>query len=424
MPTYFPVFGTGTNSVTGVTAVVGYGQRQRLDFLTNDASSPASSNWTVGDTWRWDLSTTSGRFTLGAGNLVTALLAYVNDNTQTISLFTFKDRVYLGVGQEFYFSDNGDPLGWEQQNPGAGFVEFLSQVGSQDQIVALSQLQGRLAVFGKRSIQLWVADADPANFAIQQNLDNVGTVAPQSVQQLGDLDVLFLDSTGIRSLRALQMTLNAYIDDIGSAIDNLLQADLLAVGTAGVCSVVEPSTRNYWLYINGTIYVLSRHPSSKVTAWSTYKPTDDSGATFVPEKFVVLDGRVYCRSTAGNLYLYGGAAGGQYDAHTVVDLISPYLDAKTPSTNKTATGISFVQAGKWSLKVSTNPADGTPQTVIANQGDPAVPDSTKDSSYDLGRFPVDLQGTHFCFRATSANRSTTKPAVFSALVYTFNMSEK
>jgi hypothetical protein len=245
----------------GVTQTSGWGDKWVLMF---------GGSWNFNDTWELQGSG-NGPFTVGAGNVngVTgAALAFP---------FTYRNRVYITLGNQFNFSDNADPTQWEQQGPGAGFVKYLSYLGAQDVVNAFGQLQGRLAVFARRTIQLWNVDADPANFSLVQQLDNIGTAYPLSVQELGDFDALFLDDTGYRSLRSREVTLNAYVDDIGSAVDELAQADLLANNTP-VCGIVDPSTKNYWCVLNGKVYVLSRHPAGKVTAWSQYSPTYESVA--------------------------------------------------------------------------------------------------------------------------------------------------
>ena len=137
-------------------------------------------------------------------------------------------------------------------------------------------MQGRLVVLGRRHVQIWQTDADPANFANLQVLDNLGTLAPLSVHSLGQLDLIFLYDTGIRSLRTRAQDLNATPEDIGIAIDSLVQTKLDSCSAdekAAACGVVEPRTGLYWLFLKDTIYVLSYFPMSKITAWSTFDPT-------------------------------------------------------------------------------------------------------------------------------------------------------
>jgi hypothetical protein len=222
--------------------------------------------WVAGETWTFEMSSTTGLFTIGLGQL---------GGLVPSCCLTLGDRTYIGQGIRFNLSSNGDPTLWEEQNSGASFIDYRSQYGAQDTIGALTSLQGRLAVLAARTIQIWGVNADPSQFSLVQVLDNIGTGAPLSVQQLGDYDVLFLDYTGIRSLRSRELTLNAFINDIGSSIDVLIQAAIVGYDVSQSCGITDPQTKRYWCYINGSIYVLSYYVGLKIVAWSRYLPTYD-----------------------------------------------------------------------------------------------------------------------------------------------------
>lgn len=266
MPTFsFPFSG-------GVLTIPAYGQREKIRFV---------GTWADGETWKIPFtSTLTGNFTVGAGNVANKTIACG---------LKLRNRMYLGIGTDFALSSNGDPTLWEEQDAGAAVIQYLSQFGPQDTIQGFASMQGRLAVISKLSAQIWSIDADPALFALQQTLDNTGTPAPLSIRSIGDLDVYYLDYVGIRSLRAKESTLNAYINGIGIAIDLLIRQALLNYDASQACAVVEPTTKQYWLYLNGDIYVLSNYPESKIVAWSTYKATiptliePDSGAPAILE---------------------------------------------------------------------------------------------------------------------------------------------
>ncbi len=263
-------FASGTNSVQA------YGQKSKFSFGAGTSAK--------GDTWKVQLTATNeGDITIGAGNLATAMLKAPS----AIVLRTVAARVYLGAGSSFYFSDNVDvvnsqgPTEWEEQGAGAGVVPYTGQYGSQDNVYGFASQQGRLAVFGRYSIQIWAIDADPDNFSRVQVLTNIGCRVPLSIQQLGDLDVLFLDDSGLRSLRTKEVNLNADPIDIGSAIDSLVTAKASSFSSA--CSIVEPVSKRYWCFIQDTIYVLSYFRQNKIVAWSTYLPTYDVATVIAPD---------------------------------------------------------------------------------------------------------------------------------------------
>lgn len=285
MPTYTFHFSGGVNAVDG------WGQRDQAKFI---------GTWAIDDRWSLKFTSTVGDFTLGVGNLTGGTYQF---------MMTYANRVYLANGANWNFSAIDDPVGWEEQNIGAGSVSYRSSIGYVDSTLAFGVVQGRLAVFGRQSIQIWSVNADPGLFKREQILANIGTVAPNSVQGIGELDVMFLDDTGIRSLRSKEVTLNAYVADLGSPIDSIVQTNLRGLSAAqkaSAVSVVEPTNKRYWLYLNGVIYVLSNFPLSKVTAWSTYLATYET--TFGSGSF---SGSVGVGT--GNLAITGLTIGAKYE---------------------------------------------------------------------------------------------------------------
>ncbi len=249
-------------SATSVSSVRAIGQYGYYTF---------TGTWAVGDTWKIDVVSTGGDFTFGAGAVSVGAFTtgFVDD-----------ERVILANGQAWTFSGVGTPTGFEQQDVGSGSVDYTSQYGTMDTVQAFASYQGKLAVFGRYSTQLWTITADPNDFSRFQNIPNAGTVAPFSVGSLGQLETIFLTDTGIRSLRSRETTLNAYVTDLGSPIDKIIQgvmAGLTETQEAAAHYVVEPGSNRYWLFLSDTIYVLSYFPSSKIIAWSTYEAKYRSG---------------------------------------------------------------------------------------------------------------------------------------------------
>lgn len=379
--------------IVGTASVPAFGSKTKVRF---------GGTWVAGDSWTTRfVSTLSGNFTLGKGNIA--------GQVYTCG-FKLRDRVFVGFDNSFALSSIVDaPTLWEEQNAGAAVIEFVSQFGPQNTVTAFASLQGRLVVVGEQSIQIWQPDADPNLFSLQQTLDNTGTSSPLSVQNIGDLDVLYLDITGIRSLRAKEITLNAEVNDVGTPIDLLIRAALLGYDLSGVCAIVEPVTRQYWIYINGTIYVLSKHSESKITAWSTFLATYSSAGVqtaFTPQKFVVHNSQVYARASNRKIYLYGGSDNNTYDNAQVI-IETSWMDLKDPGVGKQATGVGAAFKGNWKIEVGMDPIAGT-LTEVVNQGSTTSPNTTADSTFDIGNIGYSGYGTHFKFKATSGANSTSK----------------
>lgn len=353
--------------------------------------------WAAGDTWSVTFVLASTEFVIGKGNIAGRAMTL---------LFVHKDRAYAAAGMQFNYSAIGDVTSWEDHDTGAGFISYASQYGSNDSAKAFADYQGRLAVFGRYSVQIWTTDADPGVFALNQTLVNYGTVAPLSVQSLGELEVFFLSDSGIRSLRARQTTLNAFVEDLGSPVDSLVQATLATLTEAekaAACSVIDPVTSRYWLYLDGVIFVFSYYPSSKIMAWTQYLPTDTAGDTFAPQKFLVHAGQVFARAAAA-MYSYGGTSKTQVDS-TVVTIELPWLDHDKPTKLKAFHEVDASIVGKWTISMGCDPYAGT-LVDVAVTGDPTSPDNKKDATFDKQSIPFVGNGTHFKFKAVSSTDNT------------------
>lgn len=342
------------NFANGSAQVQAYGQKDALSF---------ENVWAAGDTWSAPIASTAGNATLGVGNL---------NGTNPTALFVYRSRVYMANISRFNFSDNDDPTGWEVQNSGAGEIGYVTSFGSEDTVKTFSQLQGRLAVFGRRSVQLWTTDADPNNFAWIQTLDNSGTQAPLSAVNLGDYDVLYLDDAGVRSLRAKEVTSNAYIDDVGSPIDDLIQALTTANYTkSSACAVVETLQKNYWLAVpranafGGVIYVLSKHPAVKQNAWSIYNCTYVAGVVTPSSGTYDINGQVTYAATIGNTYSWKKGAHDQ----TFTDGVTTLLTSGTlVAASTTLTGFGFNSQSVTSTVADITPIGFIPLKFFVYQG--------------------------------------------------------
>lgn len=388
MPTFAFAGGSGI-------APNGFGQQDTVLF---------QNLWSTGDTWTILFSTTSGDVQLGAGRVT---------NAPSTFALTLANRVYLATGAQYLFSDNNDPTGWEVQNPGAGFVNVLTQYGSQDSIVGFASYQGMLAAFLRNTIQIWAVNADPSQFYLRQPLSNIGTNYGLSIQSLGDFDVLFLADSGYRSLRVRDSSLNATTTDMGSPIDLIIVPVLQAGGFGTPVSIVEPSANRYWGFLKDTIYVLSYFPDAKIRAWSTYSPTVKQPVAgtqtgFTPSKFIVYQGTVYCRATAtidGTNADWLISYGGGYD-NSVMVVQTPFLSLKSQSTDKYAKGFDMAMTGSWTVETSMDQASGTFETS----------GTVSQPTFDDGMVPLGQEGTHVAFLLLTQGSTA---AVLSSISFIF-----
>jgi hypothetical protein len=385
-----------------------------------DTQLTVGSSWATGDSFTVILTDglSAVQTQVGAG--------YVSGVVPDFA-FTYNNKVYVLSGATTYFSALNSPQTWNDPNGlFNGYVTMSNYYGTQDNLTSIATFQGRLAFFSAYTVQLWIVDPNPANWQQAQVLTNIGTYAPLSVSSLGELDVLFLNYTGIRSLRVRETTYNAYVNDIGSPIDSLLQTDIAQSGlatTAGACSIVEPTTGRYWLFVPntqvangvGTIYVLSYYPSNKIIAWSTYDPSvivAGSPVYFTPVKFITYNGLVMCLASDGNVYTFGGAAGTTYDVTTATIQV-PFFDMQHPSHIKKAQAIDVdVDNGSWSIYATENWINGT-LVGVAN--------AIGQATFDQGFVPWSAEGTHFTMEATTSSASAAR---LSTLIMHFSLGNQ
>lgn len=211
---------------------------------------------------------------LGAGNVTSQIPSYI---------FTFNEKVYALAGPTAYFTALEEPNVWNDPNgAGNGFETMSNQFSTSESLAAMAPYQGNVGFIFRRLVQIWHMDDDPALNDLVQTLPNIGTVAPLSVQPVGDMDIYMLADNGVRSVRVRDASNNAILADVGTPIDAIVTA-LLATLTdaqkATACGIIEPSSNRYWCYIPnadgsaGKIYTFSYFPSSQVAAWGSYAPT-------------------------------------------------------------------------------------------------------------------------------------------------------
>ena len=393
-------FSGGSNAVTGT------GSEWQL---------AVTGTWVLGDLYTILLidSQTGVTSQFGAG-FVTGI--------QPVQVMTFNNKVYAIAGSTVYFSGVNQPTVWNDPNGDFnGFVTMTDYFATTENLVAMAAYQGRLAFFSRFTTQIFVTDPNPINWVQSQVMQNIGTFATLSVQSMGDLDVLFLSDTGIRSLRVRDQSLNAFVNDIGSPLDLLVQANLMggtSTSNAAANGIIEPQSGRYWLYLNGIIYVLSFFPSSKITAWATYTPTyystkDGNQHSFVASQMAVFQGQVYIRATSdeGDIVLqYAGPTKEQYDA-TVASFSTTWLDLKMPGTNKKAEGLDGALFGGWIVSVGMDPQTGILNPII----------DTNTPTFLLGSVPVTGDGFHVKIAASTTGDAKAK---VSSLVFHYEKAEE
>jgi hypothetical protein len=302
---------------------------------------------------------------------------------------THRLKVYVADGEDVRFCDVGDPGTWTDQDVnaplGAGFIPMSQDDADAEYIRGIETYYDRVAVMARLVTLIWYFDPDPTLNNLLQTL-RIGTISGLSTVQFGTGDVMFLADSGIRSLRAMNISMAAAVIDVGSPIDPIITSRVLSdpAGGAVARGIVEPVFGRYWLAWGNTIYVLSYFPSSKVSAWSTFT------VPFHIDYMERTNNQVYLRS-GDDLYLYGGADGQTYDSTPAI-MRTPYLHNQAPSIWKRISSIDLMIQGTWQLDIGMNP--GMPFTyetcAVAN-----------GETFSLQKIKFAGYGTHIGLQMTS-----------------------
>lgn len=319
---------------------------------------------------------------------------------------TWKSKMYRIDGKYLRFSGVNNPAQNDPNStsePGAGFINMALNDPDGENLYAMEVFYTSMAIMARLQTQVWTLDPDPNKDTLNQLL-RMGIMSPHSIVQFGTGDILFLSDSGVRSLKtASTFTLAASVSDVGSAIDLLLIPIIRSnPNVMKAQAIVQPIQGRYWLAIDDTIYVLSYFPAGHITAWSVFKPG------FTLTHFGVIDNRVFCDDTAGNIYLYGGTDRGTYDSSKVT-IRTPHLSADDPTQNKRIKSIDVMCQGQWTVQVGMLPNNTDAFEMVA---------TIQDNTYGLQSIPFAGYGTHF---GVQLEHQAPGPALLAAVH--FNLQE-
>lgn len=304
---------------------------------------------------------------------------------------TIGDKVYSVSGPNTHFSGIQRPTVWTTDAAGAGFIDMSSQSSGAEELTALAKYQGYVAVFAERLIQIWYFDPDPTLNKQAQVLNNTGTGYPKSVTQFGDNDLFYLSDSGLRSLRARDSSNSAATTDIGSPVDEAVNAArraLPAASRAKIVGVIEPQDGRFWLIMADRIFVFSYFSGAQVSAWSTYAPSyfDENGTRvpFTVDEALVFRQHVYLRS-GNRIFVYGGLDQEPAFDETPARVRLPFLDADTPTRKKKLMGVDAAVEGDWRVYASLDPNEPGARDQIG---------TLSETTYNIDRIPAQGEATH------------------------------
>ena len=359
---------------------------------------------TVGGTFEAD-----DQFNITINSTETYTVTGGSSGTGTTAL-TFKKKIYSTASSSLYFCALNAPTQWISGTD-YGFINMSSETAGQQTLTAAAEYQGRMAIFSANTIRIWSISEDSSENIFIENLQNTGTVAPGSVLPYGNNDVFYLDSTGIRSIRARDSSNSAYKADVGTKIDDHVVAFLDTLTDDEVeaaTALIDPQDGRYIIAVGSRVYVFSYFPETKVSGWSYYEL--DISITH----FAKINNRIYARATDDQgddyLYLYGGTDNDTFaddnEDNVIVEL--PFIGLKDPASFKDLQGFDIIATNNWKVEVHPDPSR---ESTSVNHG------IAVGTTYGEPRFGVDGFGALFGITLTC---STGGSATISALALHYN----
>lgn len=220
------------------------------------------------------------------------------------------DCVAAAFGRLWGLDDDGQtirycglltPTLWDTAD-GGGVIDMRSVwTRGTDRVQAIIAYGSRLVVFGIRHIILWSdgqgsdIGIDPLTMYVEQSIEGVGTIARDSVQQVGELDIMFWSESGVRSLRRALSEKPTPLNDASGNVRTFLEGVKATANTDNVRSVYSPVQGLYLLCV----------PDSDVTMCFDTKFEMEQGALRTSE-WSGFDATAACVRLDGTI-LFGGA---------------------------------------------------------------------------------------------------------------------
>lgn len=306
-----------------------------------------------------------------------------------ISAFVHKKRIWSPANSLLRYCKLNDPTDWTDADAasGAGFINVSSDSEGTERLVGAAAYGTQLAVASRRNIWIYNIGTDAEEFSFAQPIENSGSLSARAMTGYGNLDVFYLDESGIRSLKAKQDSADAYTDDVGAAVDPFLREymdDITNGQISRAVAAIEPRDRRYWVAIGERIFVYSNFPRSQIAAWTYYEPG------FSVSDFARAGNQMYCRS-GDFVYGYGGEDGTEYpgadDMIPVAHL--PFMTSPVPSMFN-ITGFDIGATGNWTVDLLVDPDNeasdisvGTTTGCTFPDGDITVPGRTTHVAVNL-----------------------------------------
>lgn len=240
--------------------------------------------------------------------------------------------------QTVQWSDLKSPFKFNGGTSGTLDTHSVWPKGS-DGITALAAHNGFLYIFGRNNILIYQGATNPATMSLADVVTGIGCIARDSVANTGT-DIIFLSSTGVRSLMRTIQEKSAPLRDLSKNVRN----DLIS----GVESEVKSTIKSVYSPIDG-FYLLTL-PVLKTVYCFDMKAALPDGAARVTT-WDSIEPKSFCRKSDGTLLLGKSGYLAQYmnylddTASYRFQYFTNHTDLGTPSVTSVLKKLSVVVIG-------------------------------------------------------------------------------
>ncbi len=165
-------------------------------------------------------------------------------NTKVVAIAASK--VFAVDRDVVRFCATTNPLDWTTAED-AGYLPTGLRQGNANDMAVLQPYRSNLAAWNANGFQLWQVDPDPAQMAILDQMDGIGSTEQRAAVAVAN-DLLFLSQLGVRSVGIANAAENLASGDVGAPIDILVR-EAMAVTGARAIGTYYPGAGQFWMAI-------------------------------------------------------------------------------------------------------------------------------------------------------------------------------
>lgn len=279
-----------------------------LTDITGTITAPTADNWQFvnfnGKVLGWQQGHTPCKWT-GSGNFANATAATGSLPTGNCAVAAF-GRIWAcdTDRQTIKYCALLDDTKWAAADGGGSIDMRKVWTKGMDEVVGIISFGANLIVFGKRHIVFWTDGAgsviglDPTQMYVNSVIENVGLVARDVITLVGEVDVVFWSTSGVRSLSRTVQEQATPVNQLSPENRDFVAAYLNTGTLANARMVYSPSEG----------IVLLVHPDASVTFCFDMRGTLQDGSYRMFE-WSIYPTAMFCRQNTDLLFGFGGYLG-------------------------------------------------------------------------------------------------------------------